>query len=260
MFLLGVFLSLFAVGICAESNCIFTHNYTNATSIAITRCVMMTVTADISIRYATNGSHVGFKNVRVPCGNSSHPVNVTGTCDGPHSENTLTVSWGNIGDIYDYELMFTFVMESKKWSISEITAIVDLMSLDDAKYGGIIIARRNSSIIGSISNGRSYQCNSKNNLSLTTEGSDYEKHIANITVTLRDFRVQSFGFKFNDTKAGYGNVARCSQDIKGSKIVLIAVGAALAGLVVLIAYIIVWIVYIIGRLRSHRQNSYEALS
>jgi lysosomal-associated membrane protein 1/2 len=49
--------------------------------------------------------------------------------------------------------------------------------------------------------------------------------------------------------------ARCSQDIKGSKIVPIAVGAALAGLV-----IIVLIAYIIGRLRSRRQSSYEALS
>lgn len=50
-------------------------------------------------------------------------------------------------------------------------------------------------------------------------------------------------------------VSRCSQDIKGSKIVPIAVGAALAGLVV-----IVLIAYIIGRLRSRRQSSYEALS
>lgn len=50
-------------------------------------------------------------------------------------------------------------------------------------------------------------------------------------------------------------VARCAEDIKGSKIVPIAVGAALAGLV-----IIVLIAYIIGRLRSRKQGSYEALS
>ena len=49
--------------------------------------------------------------------------------------------------------------------------------------------------------------------------------------------------------------ARCSKDIKGSKIVPIAVGAALAGLV-----IIVLVAYIIGRLRSRKQSSYEALS
>ena len=47
----------------------------------------------------------------------------------------------------------------------------------------------------------------------------------------------------------------CSADTKGSKIVPIAVGAALAGLV-----IIVLIAYIIGRLRSRKQGSYEALS
>ena len=42
---------------------------------------------------------------------------------------------------------------------------------------------------------------------------------------------------------------------KANKIVPIAVGAALAGLVV-----VVLIAYLIGRLRSRKQSSYEALS
>ena len=46
----------------------------------------------------------------------------------------------------------------------------------------------------------------------------------------------------------------CASD-QGNKIVPIAVGAALAGLV-----IVVLIAYLIGRLKSRRQNSYEALS
>ena len=49
--------------------------------------------------------------------------------------------------------------------------------------------------------------------------------------------------------------SKCSQDQKSSKIVPIAVGAALAGLV-----IVVLIAYLIGRFRSRKQNSYEALS
>lgn len=47
----------------------------------------------------------------------------------------------------------------------------------------------------------------------------------------------------------------CSLDQKSSKVVPIAVGAALAGLVV-----VVLIAYLIGRFRSRKQNSYEALS
>ena len=47
----------------------------------------------------------------------------------------------------------------------------------------------------------------------------------------------------------------CSADHKSSKIVPIAVGAALAGLVV-----VVLIAYLIGRFRSRKQSSYEALS
>ena len=51
-------------------------------------------------------------------------------------------------------------------------------------------------------------------------------------------------------------VQECAADSsKGNKIVPIAVGAALAGLV-----IVVLIAYLIGRLKSRRQSSYEALS
>ena len=50
-------------------------------------------------------------------------------------------------------------------------------------------------------------------------------------------------------------LARNCANTKGNKIVPIAVGAALAGLVV-----VVLIAYLIGRLRSRRQSSYEALS
>ena len=55
----------------------------------------------------------------------------------------------------------------------------------------------------------------------------------------------------------YACLARsCLLDNSSSnKIVPIAVGAALAGLVV-----VVLIAYLIGRLRSRRQSSYEALS
>ena len=48
---------------------------------------------------------------------------------------------------------------------------------------------------------------------------------------------------------------RCTADISSSKIVPIAVGAALAGLVV-----VVLVAYLIGRFKNRKQNSYEALS
>ena len=49
---------------------------------------------------------------------------------------------------------------------------------------------------------------------------------------------------------------RCNADTKGSKIVPIAVGCILVGLV-----LIVILAYIVGRMRSHkRRSSYEALS
>ena len=53
----------------------------------------------------------------------------------------------------------------------------------------------------------------------------------------------------------FSSAVTCSLDQKSSKVVPIAVGAALAGLVV-----VVLIAYLIGRFRSRKQNSYEALS
>ena len=47
----------------------------------------------------------------------------------------------------------------------------------------------------------------------------------------------------------------CAEANTGNKIVPIAVGAALAGLV-----IVVLVAYLIGRLRNRKKSSYEALS
>ena len=120
-------------------------------------------------------------------------------------------------------------------------------------------------LFGSFDYQRSYMCNSFYNLThVNTNNRDYTMYIG-----LSNVRVQAFEFdkkdseSFGDSKCNsYITIvcdnftaARCAQDIKGSKIVPIAVGAALAGLV-----IIVLIAYIIGRLRSRKQSSYEALS
>lgn len=117
---------------------------------------------------------------------------------------------------------------------------------------------------------RSYKCNSDQTLYF-----DKTRSIAPI-VHINKLRVQAFRFEnktsgaFDDGKyrgqcmdaavhcffAGW--LARsCLLDTAGkaNKIVPIAVGAALAGLVV-----VVLIAYLIGRLRSRRQSSYEALS
>ena len=78
----------------------------------------------------------------MPCGNSSHPVNVTGTCDGPHSEkNTLAVSWGRIGDDYEYELMFTFVKVKK---------IAIFLYYDSQKCSFLCRAKKNGVLVKSL--------------------------------------------------------------------------------------------------------------
>lgn len=114
---------------------------------------------------------------------------------------------------------------------------------------------------------RSYQCNANQVVNFTTA------HKINPFWYVSQLRVQAFHFS-NSSKYDNGKqlfilpciiecvlwicLARvCVLDNSGkaNKIVPIAVGAALAGLVV-----VVLVAYLIGRLRSRRQSSYEALS
>ena len=52
-------------------------------------------------------------------------------------------------------------------------------------------------------NSRAYYCKSKSNLTVTTEGADSKDF--NISLALKDFKVQAFDFKTNATANQYGS-------------------------------------------------------
>ena len=123
----------------------------------------------------------------------------------------------------------------------------------------------------STSTGKSYKCGSSKN---------YGMKVTNNTVQTLSVKISGFQAQaFSDSQGGFDKgkflcscvlyilymfeaiptsplpATSCTKDQKTSKVVPIAVGAALAGLVV-----VVLIAYLIGRFRSRKQNSYEALS
>jgi len=99
--------------------------------------------------------------------------------------------------------------------------------------------------------GSSYSCT--NNPIFVFNSSSVDG-LVTATLNVTKLQVQAFIESDQNLKEGFGSAQDCAAS-KGNKIVPIAVGAALAGLV-----IVVLIAYLIGRLKSRRQNSYEALS
>lgn len=97
----------------------------------------------------------------------------------------------------------------------------------------------------------SYKCNANQDIMFDSSATEYK---LNLTLAIVELHVQAY---FNGGKESFDTATECAADngSKGNKIVPIAVGAALAGLV-----IVVLIAYLIGRLKSRRQSSYEALS
>ena len=172
----------------------------------------------------------------------------------------MSITWGDDDDyILTYIFEANYKKGSKQWYISAVNLSVDTSaSIFVNPTNNETIVNGNftdkDKLIGELDFKRSYRCNSDNKITFKLEESKEVTGVSSMSATFSDFRVQAFQFK-DPTEGEYGNTARCSKDIKGSKIVPIAVGAALAGLV-----IIVLVAYIIGRLRSRKQSSYEALS
>jgi len=73
------------------------------------------------------------------------------------------------------------------------------------------------------------------------------------TLTVQDLQMQALSF--SNSSGVFDDANDCAMDESTNKIVPIVVGAALAGLV-----IVVLIAYLIGRFRNRKQSSYEALS
>jgi lysosomal-associated membrane protein 1/2 len=104
-------------------------------------------------------------------------------------------------------------------------------------------ARYESSNYLESSAGVHYSCSSKTNLNINND----------VVLTTTDFKYKAFNEK-GDINLETGSVNQCAADDEStSSIVPIAVGAALAGLVV-----IVLIAYLIGRKRS-RKTGYETV-
>lgn len=214
-------------------------------------CIMMTADIHVTIGYFnTSKKHRDYK---IEASNSA----VVQTKE-PHmsyctnNESLLTLRWDN-KDPHSYYLSFMFEKDGKDWKLTKVdmtfntTNNTDFMNIN---HTGVINASVSKEVASAKAN-ESYRCNHEEKYTL---GGVNKTFGISVEVDLSDLRVQAFSFK---NQTAFGSERKCDAD-RGSgtnKIVPIAVGAALAGLVV-----IVLVAYLIGRFRSRKSSSYEPLS
>eukprot|EP00057_Strongylocentrotus_purpuratus_P032931 XP_789418.2 PREDICTED: lysosome-associated membrane glycoprotein 1 [Strongylocentrotus purpuratus] len=136
------------------------------------------------------------------------------------------------------ELDFTLNATAKEYNNTNMMLTYSYSDLyDPAKNGSANASIGNTGIHAP--QGKCYSCEA---------GAELKAN--NVTFILKDVKIQPFASKSNNT---YGAEAPCDADNKINNIVPIAVGCALAGLV-----IIVLIAYLIGRQRSSK-SGYESV-
>lgn len=224
-------------------------------------CILMTGGIQMLVGYNLTNGNSRLEPVAVL--NTTNATMVHGEC-GPTLAN-ITLKGFNLPDnstLYN----ITFIMkadESKElWNVSNVTVWMNLANSAIFKNNTEAKPHPKNNLTAdnpqpnpfssSLDYTRSYSCKTPMAYNMTLNNGAGDTY--NLTLNLADFHLQAFQFQPVNTTQ-FGHTLQCPADIQGSKIVPIAVGAALAGLV-----IIVIVAYIVGRLRSRKQNSYEALS
>uniref|UniRef100_A0A3B3BWV0 Lysosome-associated membrane glycoprotein 1 n=1 Tax=Oryzias melastigma TaxID=30732 RepID=A0A3B3BWV0_ORYME len=161
-------------------------------------------------------------NVSFTSASENKSTNVSGSCESESAVLQLTTD----GQIKNLTFVFTLNTTSSKYHLSEVSLNVTWPAIKSP------FLVKNSSLDylrGSL--GHSYMCRQEQTLTVTTE----------VSINTFQVQVQPFGLKGEQ----FGAAEECQLD-EDDMLIPIIVGAALAGLV-----IIVLVAYLIGRKRSH---------
>jgi len=195
-------------------------------------CLLLNIAVQMEFIYQDTGGKMQTVKYNVPTNST-----VDGSCT--KSEEHIKLKWDK-----DWNLQFSFTTDGKNFQLSSSS-----LKFNRTDYYFPNIASQSLTVVEARAEnltdieaklGNSYVCNNADDIAMTE----------NVTLHLSDLQVQAFIDKKLDGK--FGPAQECEADTKPSNIVPIAVGAALAGLV-----LIVLIAYIIGRNRNTR--GYESV-
>lgn len=196
-------------------------------------CVMMDAALQLKITYLTKDSK--WKEILWVLDNTTTVDKQNSSCG--HTEQTMALRFGT-------SLLSLTFTKNETIYLSDIVVAYRL-EFPDAEHQGDLVTTGNSSLhLYGVEQGRSYQCGVDSSLYLGT----------NTTLDIVSVQLQAF---VNNTGSSqpdsYGSAVYCAPENDISNIVPIAVGSALAALVV-----IVLLAYLVGRSRS-RQKGYQSV-
>lgn len=169
------------------------------------------------------------------------------TCgDNMYDMEVLHVEWD---DEWSLEMQFEFTNKSKKWNVKEVsmTVMVNKNNFPGSNYTEkTYTTTLKNQTLYMTGNGSSYQCVSDSEVNGFTF-----PELAGFTMNITTCKMRLEAFRGNNN-TNFATSLPCAADTQVSNIVPIAVGAALAGLVV-----IVLVAYLIGRRKSKR--GYESV-
>jgi len=206
-------------------------------------CVMIDGDFSFMISVALDANNTKEGKVVIP----KHGAAVTGTCNGTDGSQSITLTWGKSNSA-----ALEFTMAKSMWNISSFTA--DLV-LDGGDFTNTSLAGKKMSLVvdidfspSEVAVNHSYHCFSKldSDVDATIDGKKYDQKIV---ADMDGMQIQAFNMIANEPD--FVDATHCTAD-ETSDIVPIAVGCALAGLVV-----IVLIAYLVGRRR--RSAAYQSV-
>jgi lysosomal-associated membrane protein 1/2 len=174
------------------------------------------------------------------------PANQT-TLDGSCGSNntapeSMTISF--FEDVWKLALDFTLMEDKKEWAITKIALTFDTTDFGDYDNSTYTVSLNQP--LFQTPNASSYQCVTQDTISLTDVPAGAPTVV---NITTNELRIQAFRMQ---GPGSFSTAVPCPADTNVSNIVPIAVGAALAALVV-----IVLIAYLIGRKKNKR--GYESV-
>ncbi|ROT74390.1 putative lysosome-associated membrane glycoprotein 1 [Penaeus vannamei] len=209
-------------------------------------CVMVQGTISFTVNYTAKANKTEVVTVTVP----EHGAAVTGSCNGTEGEQYIEITWGPVNETSSTRMTFNRTKDT--WSLIDFTATVFMGKnfVNATVYGEKLdlVMNYNFSPL-EIGVNRSFNCHSHLsafNVTGSLDGAEYDLPLGS---DLTNIQIQAYNEIIGERD--FVDSVHCTAD-NTSDVVPIAVGCALAGLVV-----IVLIAYLVGRRR--RSAAYQSV-
>jgi len=208
-------------------------------------CILSQMGIRLSFDYTDKDNKNVSVNYDVPA--QANETTLSGSCgSGDEASENMQIAFFE-NDTWSLSLTFKYEATKKEWSVSDIGLE---FVFSEARFPNVTSSTKytvtlTNQTLFQTPNGSSYQCVSKESLNDFNKPDD----APSVTITTTELRVEAFRIVRDGT---FSISVPCPADTEVSNIVPIAVGAALAALIV-----IVLIAYLIGR-KKNRQG-YESV-